>query len=57
MVDAWSLVAGSGTVAADNRAARGDGVAASVGVLDDRPAEPVDEVVMVDQTVQVEVLQ
>src|SRR5215471_12890457 len=44
-------------VAASDLAVGGDGVAGAVGVLDDAPAEPVDEVVVVGKAVQVQVPQ
>jgi hypothetical protein len=44
-------------VAADDLAGRGDGVAGTVGVLDDLPPIAVDEHVMVRPAVKVQVLQ
>jgi hypothetical protein len=50
------LPGGRRVVGADDPAARADGVAASVGVVSDLPAQAVDEDVVMGVTVEVEVL-
>src|ERR1700730_6749369 len=50
-------MAGAGSVAVDGLAVRGDGGDGAVGVGHDRPAEAVDEVVMVGEAEQPEIPQ